>query len=60
MLAGVPFAPISPAYSTVSQDYGKLRHILGVLTPGLVFASSASGYGRAISATRGGRRRRWC
>jgi feruloyl-CoA synthase len=51
MFAGVPFAPISPAYSTVSQDYGKLRHILGVLTPGLVFASSASGYGRAIAAT---------
>ena len=50
MFAGVPFAPISPAYSTVSQDYGKLRHILGVLTPGLVFASSASGYGRAIQA----------
>lgn len=50
MFAGVPFAPVSPAYSTVSQDYGKLRHILGVLTPGLVFASSASGYGRAIQA----------
>lgn len=53
MFAGVPFAPISPAYSTVSQDYGKLRHILGVLTPGLVFASSASAYGRAITATVG-------
>ena len=51
MMAGVPFAPISPAYSTVSQDFGKLRHILGVLTPGLVFASSASGYARAIDAT---------
>ncbi len=51
MFAGVPFAPISPAYSTVSQDFGKLRHILGVLTPGLVFASSASGYERAIDAT---------
>lgn len=51
MLAGVPFAPVSAAYSTVSQDYGKLRHILGVLTPGLVFASSASAYGRAIAAT---------
>ena len=50
MLAGVPFAPISAAYSTVSQDYGKLKHILGVLTPGLVFASSASGFGKAITA----------
>ncbi len=53
MFAGVPFAPVSPAYSTVSQDYGKLRHILGVLTPGLVFASNASAYGRAITATVG-------
>jgi len=51
MLAGVPFAPISAAYSTMSQDYGKLKHILGVLTPGLVFASSASAFGRAITAT---------
>lgn len=51
MLAGVPFAPVSPAYSTVSQDYCKLRHIVGVLSPGLVYASSASAYGRAIAAT---------
>ena len=51
MLAGVPFAPISAAYSTLSQDYGKLKHILGVLTPGLVFASSASAFGKAITAT---------
>jgi feruloyl-CoA synthase len=50
MFAGVPYAPVSPAYSTLSQDFGKLRHILGVLTPGLVFASSATVYGRAISA----------
>ena len=50
MLAGVPYAPISAAYSTLSQDYGKLRHIFDVLTPGLVFASSASGFGKAITA----------
>ncbi|HEY4067915.1 MAG TPA: feruloyl-CoA synthase [Burkholderiaceae bacterium] len=53
MLAGVPFAPISAAYSLMSQDYGKLRHILGVLTPGLVFASSGAAYGKAIGATVG-------
>jgi feruloyl-CoA synthase len=50
MLAGVPYAPISPAYSTVSRDYGKLGQVLGVLTPGLVFASSAAVYGAAITA----------
>jgi feruloyl-CoA synthase len=49
MWAGVPFVPVSPAYSLVSQDYGKLRHILGVTTPGLVFASSAA-YAKAIEA----------
>ncbi len=50
MLAGVAYAPISPAYSTVSQDFGKLRHAIALLTPGLVFASSAQAYARAIDA----------
>ncbi|MEP7303522.1 MAG: AMP-binding protein, partial [Caldimonas sp.] len=49
MLAGVPFASVSPAYSLISQDYGKLRHILAMLTPGLVFASGPA-YGKAIAA----------
>ena len=49
MWAGVPFAPVSSAYSLVSQDYGKLRHILGVVTPGLVFASDAR-YAKAMAA----------
>ena len=49
MLAGVPYAPISPAYSLVSQDYGKLRHIVDQLTPGLVFASGPA-YAKAIAA----------
>jgi feruloyl-CoA synthase len=50
--AGIPFVPISPAYATVSQDYGKLRHIFGSVTPGLVFASGPE-YGRAIAAVAG-------
>jgi feruloyl-CoA synthase len=50
MWAGVPYVPISTAYSLVSQDHGKLRHILATTTPGLVFASGPE-YARAISAT---------
>jgi feruloyl-CoA synthase len=50
MWVGVPYAPISPAYSTVSRDFGKLRQILGTLTPGLVFASDGAAYGPAIAA----------
>jgi feruloyl-CoA synthase len=48
MWAGVPYVPVSSAYSLVSQDYGKLRHILGVVTPGLVFASDTR-YAKAIA-----------
>ncbi|HLL17875.1 MAG TPA: AMP-binding protein, partial [Rubrivivax sp.] len=50
MWAGVPWVPVSPAYSLLSQDHGKLRHILGVTTPGLVFASGPD-YARAIGAS---------
>jgi feruloyl-CoA synthase len=50
LVAGVPFCAASPAYSTISQDFEKLRHILTTLTPGLVFASDAKRYGKAIEA----------
>ena len=42
MLAGIPHAPVSPAYALVSRDYAKLRHVVRTLTPGLVFASDAA------------------
>ncbi|MEO7404127.1 MAG: AMP-binding protein, partial [Burkholderiales bacterium] len=50
MRAGIPYAPISPAYSLVSTDFSKLKHVLGLLTPGLVFARDGARYGRAIAA----------
>ncbi|MFJ7797120.1 feruloyl-CoA synthase [Pseudomonas sp. NPDC096950] len=50
LYAGIPFCPVSPAYSTVSRDFAKLRHIVQALEPGLVFASDASQYSRAIEA----------
>jgi feruloyl-CoA synthase len=46
---GIPYAPISPAYSLISSDFGKLRHIFDLLTPGLVFAAGTQ-YARAIEA----------
>ena len=50
MLVGVPYVPTSPAYSLVSQDFEKLKHVLRTVTPGLVFAND-SRYARAIAAT---------
>lgn len=48
--AGIAYAPISPAYSLISTDFGKLRHIFNLLTPGFVFASDGQAFGRAIEA----------
>ncbi|TLP73615.1 feruloyl-CoA synthase [Pseudomonas nitroreducens] len=50
MYAGIPYCPVSPAYSLVSQDFAKLRHIVQLLQPGLVFAADAGPYARAIEA----------
>ncbi len=48
MYVGIPYCPVSPAYSLLSQDLAKLRHILDLLQPGLVFAADAQAFQRAI------------
>jgi feruloyl-CoA synthase len=50
MHVGIPYAPVSPAYSLMSSDFGKLRMIIELLTPGLVFAADGGAFGRAIAA----------
>jgi feruloyl-CoA synthase len=51
MTVGIPFCSVSTAYSLMSQDYGKLRHVIDTITPGLVYASDYAKYGKAIEAT---------
>ena len=48
--AGIPFCPVSPAYSLVSKDFGKLSFVMKLLTPGLVFATDATQFADALSA----------
>ena len=48
MYVGVPYVPISPAYSLISDDFGKLKHVFNLLTPGLVFAADGKAFERAI------------
>ncbi|WP_375598601.1 feruloyl-CoA synthase [Devosia sp. Naph2] len=50
---GIPYAPISPAYSLISTDFGKLRHIAGLLTPGMIYASDGAKFAPAIDAVFG-------
>jgi feruloyl-CoA synthase len=47
---GVTFAPISPAYSLLSTDFAALKHVLGLLSPGLVFVSDPERFERALHA----------
>ena len=51
MYVGVPYCPVSTPYSLVSQDFEKLRHVLGTITPGVVYAADLARYSRAINAT---------
>jgi len=48
--AGIPYSPISTAYSLVSSDFGKLRYIFDLLTPGLVFVNDAAPFRKALDA----------
>ncbi|HEY1340605.1 MAG TPA: feruloyl-CoA synthase, partial [Bryobacteraceae bacterium] len=50
LYASVPYAPVSPAYSLASADYSRLRHVVELLTPGLVFASDGAVFAGAIEA----------
>ena len=50
MFVGLPVAPVSPAYSLMSQDFGKLMHVFDLLQPKAVFAADANVYSDALSA----------
>ena len=47
---GIPFSAVSPAYSLVSKDHGKLRDIAALLRPGAVFADDTAKFGPALAA----------
>jgi feruloyl-CoA synthase len=48
MHVGIPYAPISTGYSLLSTDFAKLKHIVKLLTPGLVFAADGVAFARAL------------
>jgi len=52
MHVGIPVAPISPAYSLLSHDHAKLRSILQLTRPGLVYAGDGAAYSAALAAVR--------
>jgi feruloyl-CoA synthase len=53
MYIGVPYAPVSPAYSLVSSDFAQLRRVIELVTPGLIFVSQKNRFQWAIDAVAG-------
>ena len=50
MHVGIPAAPVSPAYSLMSKDFGKLKYIFELVSPGLVYAADAQKFAPALAA----------
>jgi len=50
MHVGIAYVPVSSAYSLVSTDYAKLKYVIGLLTPGLVYAADGARFANAIAA----------
>ncbi|HEX6638079.1 MAG TPA: feruloyl-CoA synthase [Steroidobacteraceae bacterium] len=52
--AGIPYCPVSPAYSQVAGELAKLRYALDLLTPGLVAAFDTPRFARALARVEDG------
>jgi len=47
---GIPYSAIAPAYSLRSTDFNKLKYVVGLLKPGLIFVSDTKKYKYALQA----------
>jgi feruloyl-CoA synthase len=50
MHIGVPIVPISPAYSLMSKDFAKLKTIIDLIEPRLVFVENVRPFAAALAA----------
>lgn len=50
MKAGVPVAPVSVPYSLMSSDFSKLKHVVALTKPRMIFADHGDLYGKALAA----------
>ena len=50
MQVGIPAMPVSPAYSLMSRDFAKVRHVCGRFTPSLIYVEDAAPFRPALEA----------
>jgi feruloyl-CoA synthase len=52
---GIPYCPVSPAYSLVAAGFEKLVHVIDVVRPGMVFVENYDDYAPALARISNGR-----
>jgi feruloyl-CoA synthase len=50
MAAGIPVCPVSANYSLMPGDFGRLRHVVALVRPAVVFAEATEQFRRALEA----------
>lgn len=50
MQVGIPFMPVSPAYSLMSQDHAKIKYVFEKFDPCLVYADTLSQFAPALQS----------
>ncbi|MCC6947645.1 MAG: feruloyl-CoA synthase [Bradyrhizobiaceae bacterium] len=49
-VAGIPAVPVSVAYSLMSQDHAKLRHIAAEIRPRMIYVANGGAFAKALAA----------
>lgn len=49
MYVGIPYVPVSPAYSLTEGALGRLRYVLDLVTPGMIAVFGGAEYRRALA-----------
>ena len=51
MRAGIPYAPITPAYALLSTDYAKLTYVLNLMSPAMIYVDDTEPFQKALEAS---------
>ena len=50
MQAGIPFMPVSPAYSLMSHSFSKIQYVFETMKPSLVYVPAVAPFAKALAA----------
>lgn len=50
MQVGIPYVPVTPAYSLAAAGFDRLRYVFELLTPGLIYVEDADPFSPALDA----------